>query len=111
MRDWEKAVEGEMGNARDFHKLPPPKDIDYINELSKWCCSASPGRLGDTSSSGAVGLQPPRWDDQMAWLRMNVGKIRREFRKRGQERRNVKRLEDLGYTWEERDAVEKQARI
>lgn len=90
MLDWERRVEEEMGKEKGFHKLPPPKDIEYINELWRWCRKAE-------VREGVAGKEPPFWDERMSWLRKNVGRIKREFAGRGCERRNVKGLRELGF--------------
>jgi cation diffusion facilitator CzcD-associated flavoprotein CzcO len=98
MRQWEEGVISERGNGKNFHLLPFPKDGNYINELSTWAMDA-PSKDGlDNDGKGKV---PPVWGDWEFWCRENFPAIRQAFGARGQERFNIRSIEELGFSYEE----------
>jgi cation diffusion facilitator CzcD-associated flavoprotein CzcO len=99
MRAWEKSVEDEMGAGRNFHLLNFPKDGNYINQMSQWALSATER---DGLENGGKGKMPPIWGEWEFWCREHFPKIRQAFGARGEERRGVRSLEELGFVFEER---------
>lgn len=88
MQDWERTTIKKNGSGKSFHKLPPPLDIDYINDLHHFCMQA------DNEPSGKIG---PYWGFQQQWMRYNVGVIKQAFLDRGKHRASVKTLSQLGF--------------
>lgn len=94
MERWEKGVVGEMGNGKEFHRLPTPKDVDYVNDLHDWC-------RGAEGEGKGLGKRPPFWGPRERWMRCMVGEFKGAFTARGEGRRNVKTLSDLGFEYDE----------
>ncbi|USP72969.1 hypothetical protein yc1106_00243 [Curvularia clavata] len=107
MRAWEESVEEEMGAGRNFHLLPFPKDGNYINTMSKWALSA-PEK--DGLENGGKGKTPPVWGQWEFWCREHFPKIRQAFGARGEERKNIRSVAELGFVFEgEGDGIERNA--
>ncbi|OCK76834.1 flavin-containing monooxygenase [Lepidopterella palustris CBS 459.81] len=104
MRKWEEQNIAEMGSGRNFHLLPFPEDANYINEMSNWASCAPPIEGLENEGKGKV---PPTWGAWEMWARENFPKIRRVFGEKGEERRNVRTLEELGFNFE-RDLKERK---
>ncbi|KAH8731721.1 hypothetical protein GQ44DRAFT_735476 [Phaeosphaeriaceae sp. PMI808] len=98
MCKWEKNVITEMGNGRDFHLLPFPKDAEYINEMSHWALSA-PQKEG--LENDGKGKPPPIWREWEFWCRENFPAIRRAFGALGRKRHQVRSLEEVGFDFKE----------
>jgi hypothetical protein len=98
MRDWESQRIIEVGAGRNFHLLPFPKDAEYINELSKWALSAPAKEDLENEGKGKV---PPVWGTWEFWCRENFPAIRRGFVKKGEGRKDVRTLEELGFDYQE----------
>lgn len=90
MEKWEQSVIDEMGDGKNFHLLPFPKDAEYINEMSAWAMSA-----------GKKGKAPPVWGEWECWCRERFPRIRQAFGALGEKRKDVKSLEELGFDFEE----------
>jgi len=92
MKSWEDETYKETGGGRAFHLLGFPKDADFINAMHDFAMSAEDG---DTK-----GKEPPRWDAQSYWLRERFPMIKRAFADKGDNRHDVKHLEELGFDYE-----------
>jgi cation diffusion facilitator CzcD-associated flavoprotein CzcO len=98
MLDWEKSVTEEMGNGRDFHLLQFPKDGNYINELHDWALSATPKEGLEDDGNGK---KPPKWGEWEFWCRENFPAIRKAFVTFGEQRANIRTLDEVGFSFEE----------
>ena len=90
---WERRRVEQMGNDKRFHYLTSPEDIGYVEMLAKWAESA------DDEGDG-VGKTPPRWGQKQEWMRMRIADMKRAFVERGEKRREVKTLEEIGFDYE-----------
>jgi len=90
---WERRRVEQMGNDKRFHYLTSPEDIGYVEMLAKWAESA------DGEGDG-VGKTPPRWGQKQEWIRMRIADMKRAFVERGEKRREVKTLEEIGFDYE-----------
>ncbi|KAJ4293321.1 monooxygenase [Kalmusia sp. IMI 367209] len=95
---WEQSVIDEMGDGRNFHLLPFPKDGNYINELSHWALSAEPREGLENNGKGKT---PPIWGGWEFWCREQFSKIRAAFGALGEKRYEVRTLEEVGFSYEE----------
>jgi cation diffusion facilitator CzcD-associated flavoprotein CzcO len=98
MRGWESSVIGEMGDGRNFHLLPYPKDGNYLNEMSRWALSAAPK---EGLENGGQGKVPPIWGEWEFWARENFPAIRRAFGELGERRHQVRSIGEVGFSFEE----------
>ncbi|KAK7189804.1 Thiol-specific monooxygenase 6 [Paraphaeosphaeria sporulosa] len=98
MQAWESATAQEMGNGRNFHLLPFPKDGNYINMLADWALSAE---ARDGLENEGIGKKPPVWGQWEFWCREQFPKIRAAFGALGEKRFGVKTLEEVGFNYEE----------
>ncbi|KAF2111282.1 flavin dependent monooxygenase-like protein [Lophiotrema nucula] len=98
MKKWEEETLAGTKVPKDFHLLPFPKDGNYINQLSNWALSAE--RTGGLANDGK-GKLPPIWGDWEFWCRENFPAIRAAFGARGEGRREIRSLEELGFVYEE----------
>ncbi|KAH7079806.1 hypothetical protein FB567DRAFT_449580 [Paraphoma chrysanthemicola] len=98
MQKWEQNVISEMGNGRNFHLLPFPKDGNYINEMSYWALSATNRKGLENDGSGKL---PPIWGEWEFWCRENFPAIRRAFGALGEKRHKVTTLEEVGFVYNE----------
>jgi cation diffusion facilitator CzcD-associated flavoprotein CzcO len=98
MQKWEQDVIAEMGNGRNFHLLPYPKDGNYLNEMSRWALKAPLKEGLDNDGRGKV---PPVWGEWEFWARENFPTIRRAFGELGDKRHQIRSIEELGFSFEE----------
>jgi len=89
---WERRRVEQMGNDKRFHYLTSPEDIGYVEMLAEWAESAD---------GEGVGKTPPRWGEKQEWMRMRIADMKRAFVERGEKRREVKTLEEIGFDYEE----------
>ncbi|RAR00769.1 FAD/NAD(P)-binding domain-containing protein [Stemphylium lycopersici] len=89
MVEWEHGVVDDMGDGKNFHLLPFPKDAEYINEMSAWAMEAGP-----------EGKTPPVWGEWEFWCRERFPRIRAAFGALGEKRKHVRGLEELGFDFE-----------
>ncbi|OJJ53901.1 hypothetical protein ASPSYDRAFT_187060 [Aspergillus sydowii CBS 593.65] len=94
MEDWESSVITKKGDGQAFHLMPFPQDADYINMLHDWTLEADvrPGLIND-----GRGKQCNRWGEKERWMREMVPEMRKAFFSKGEQRRSIKTLEQLGY--------------
>ena len=91
MRKWEEARIAESGAGKSFHVLPVPTDLEYYNEMVAW---ASDARWKPNDKL------PPPWTGKDKWLREKFPMIKRAFADRGEERYQVRTVEDLGFDYD-----------
>jgi len=94
MEDWESSVVTKKGDGPAFHLMPFPQDADYLNMLYDWALTADArsGLIND-----GKGKQCNRWGEKERWMREVVPEMRKAFFSKGEERRSIKTLEQLGY--------------
>jgi hypothetical protein len=93
MKTWEDNLLSETnGGGRDFHLLLFPKDANYINAMYDWSMSAP--------DAGTKGKHPPRWGAKEYWMREKFPEIKKAFQDRGEDRHQVRTLEELGFDFE-----------
>ncbi|KAF2827082.1 FAD/NAD(P)-binding domain-containing protein [Ophiobolus disseminans] len=98
MQKWEQDAIAESGDGRNFHLLKFPKDGNYINAMSQRAMSAS---TKDGLENEGNGKLPPVWGEWEFWCRENFPAIRKAFTGLGEKRKEVRSLEELGFSFEE----------
>ncbi len=93
MKAWEMQRMEKKGAGRKFHHLAFPEDLDYLNELVEWATQAD--REGDPK-----GMLPRKWDKHDYQARKRFARIKKAFASKGEGRREMKKMEDLGYEFE-----------
>jgi cation diffusion facilitator CzcD-associated flavoprotein CzcO len=92
MATWEAQRWEEVGGVtRRFHTFAPGEDGRYINWLIEWARTAKGG--------DREGKMMREWGEREMWLREKVPEMRRAFMERGEGRREVRTLEELGFAW------------
>jgi len=94
MEAWEENTIAEQGSGGDFHTLKFPKDAEYINLMYDWAAGAA---LRDDLEDGGRGKLPHRWGPWEYWARENFPAIRKAFVQRGEKRKHVTTLEEIGF--------------
>lgn len=92
MEAWEHAVIKLRGDGGDFHTLKFPLDADYINEMYDWAATAE--------ENEGEGKLPKRWGRYEYWARENFPAIRKAFVSRGEERKNITTLQEVGFDFD-----------
>jgi cation diffusion facilitator CzcD-associated flavoprotein CzcO len=100
MQKWETDTIAERGSKGNFHTLGFPRDANYINELYDWAMQAD-SREG--LENGGQGKLPKRWGPWEYWAREKFPIIKKAYGEKGEERRNVTTLEDLGFIFDPTD--------
>ena len=108
MRQWEAGQIETHGNGKYFHLRPFPEDCAQINELFNWATSAPrvPGLESD--GQGKLGTAYGR---DAVWLRSQFPAIKGAYISKGEQRQQIKTIEELGFdfeTWLERATEEDQ---
>ncbi|CAK7567049.1 MAG: monooxygenase [Sporothrix epigloea] len=90
MNAWERAAEEVRGPS--FHLWPPGADSAYINATYQRITT------GPESTASRAGKEPPRWSDELVWMREVLMPGKAKFEEQG---RKATTLEELGYNYEE----------
>ncbi|KAH7413701.1 hypothetical protein DE146DRAFT_673487 [Phaeosphaeria sp. MPI-PUGE-AT-0046c] len=98
MQKWEQETIAEVGDGRNFHLLPFPKDGNYINTMSQWALSAPSKEDLENDGKGKI---PPIWGEWEFWCRENFPAIRRAFGEFGDKRHEIRSVEEVGFSYEE----------
>jgi cation diffusion facilitator CzcD-associated flavoprotein CzcO len=98
MQKWEAETIAEVGDGRNFHLLPFPKDGNYMNAMSHWALSAPPKEGLENDGKGKI---PPIWGEWEFWCRENFPAIRRAFGEFGEKRHQIKSVEEVGFSFED----------
>lgn len=98
MQRWEEDVIHQRGAGGEFHTLQFPKDADYINELWDWAMSAGKKEGLSNDGHGKISL---RWGPWERWCRERFPAIRKAFTEKGEERSQVRTLDELGFVFSE----------
>lgn len=69
-----------------------PTDCDYLNDMVDWAASAGPG----------CGKLPSKWSEREFWARERFPAIKRAFADKGEDRHKIRRLEELGFEYDQR---------
>jgi cation diffusion facilitator CzcD-associated flavoprotein CzcO len=96
MKAWEDGLVAEMGTGTNFHVLKFPKDAAAINMMHDWAMSAD----------GEGGKEPGLWGEEQWWVRERFPKIKKAFAELGENRQEARTLEDVGFSFEERNRSE-----
>jgi cation diffusion facilitator CzcD-associated flavoprotein CzcO len=103
MLAWEAQVVAEKGDGKAFHKMGPPLDGDYINDLHDWCLRADTALAGVSSTTSPEDddrPKPPYWDVFMRALRVALPKVKKAYVELGDKRREVRTLAELGFEFD-----------
>jgi cation diffusion facilitator CzcD-associated flavoprotein CzcO len=98
MQKWERDTIAEVGDGRNFHLLPFPKDGNYMNAMSQWSLNAPPKEGLENDGKGKI---PPIWGEWEFWCRENFPAIRRAFGEFGEKRHQIKSVEEVGFSFED----------
>lgn len=90
MDEWEEARVAQKGNGRKFHELLTPEDLEYHNAMVEWAEQAKPE---------VSGKLPRKWGEKDYWARERLHSIKKAFAERGEGRKEVRRMEDLGFDY------------
>lgn len=89
MKEWEEETLQMNGSGRGFHVFAFPKDAEHLNFLHDWAMSAQQQR--------EVGKAPPVCGEKLYWIRERFPSIKKAFADCGEERHQVRFLEEIGY--------------
>lgn len=89
MKEWEEETLQMNGSGRGFHVFAFPKDAEHLNFLHDWAMSAEQQR--------EVGKAPPVCGEKLYWIRERFPSIKKAFADCGEERHQVRFLEEIGY--------------
>lgn len=98
MEKWQGERYAKRGSGKSFHKFGYPADVDYMDEMLDLCMQAT--RKEGLINSG-LGKLPPRWGEKERWTRQRIHEIKTAVQDRGNDRHNVKTLEDIGFDFDE----------
>lgn len=98
MRAWEKDLVQQKGDGKHFHLKKFPEDGAQMNELYIWAASAQSRDGLANNGKGKLGMV---WDHERVWMRSKFPDIKAAYAKHGDERREVRNLEDLGFVYED----------
>ena len=90
MFHWEAEEISKYGEGKRFHTLVFPRDLNYMNTMADWAMHANPD----------LGKKPPRWSHREAWMRERFAAIKKAFAEKGEDRHNVRSLEELGFDYD-----------
>ena len=90
MRDWEAHTLQENGDGKAFHTLNFPKDFNYHNSLCDWA----------SKTDTMVGKRAHRWNEEETWMRQLFPILKRAFAQKGNEKKEIHTVEDLGFNFE-----------
>jgi len=90
MYKWEQDLIAIKGAGKRFHALNFPEDFDYHNSLYDWAAQTDKG----------LGKMAHRWNEKERWARQRFAAIRKAFADRGELRRKVRTMEELGFDYE-----------
>ena len=90
MEAWIAERIAKKGSGRRFHELKFPEDLDYLNEMMAWALQAS-------ENGEMKGMLPEKWRECDYWARERFAEIKKAFAAKGESRREIRRMEELGY--------------
>ncbi|KAF9887288.1 monooxygenase [Aspergillus nanangensis] len=100
MKAWEDATAIEKGDGTSFHLMPFPLDAQYMNLMHEWAAQAElrPWLIND-----GQGKSSNYWGIKEKWMRQLFPEIRKTFVSKGEERRSITSLKQLGYDFDARE--------
>lgn len=93
MKEWEEETLQMNGSGRGFHVFAFPKDAEHLNFLHDWAMSAEQQQ----QQRREVGKAPPVCGEKLYWIRERFPSIKKAFADCGEERHQVRFLEEIGY--------------
>ncbi|KAI5812985.1 hypothetical protein BZA77DRAFT_269380 [Pyronema omphalodes] len=87
MQEWEERRVGRFGDGKGFHTFGYPSDREYM----EWLEGMAKGQ----------GLEPTRWREKEWWIRSLTQEIKAAFGRAKKQGILVRRMEELGYVFEE----------
>lgn len=93
MKEWEEETLQMNGSGRGFHVFAFPKDAEHLNFLHDWAMSAEQQQ----QQQREVGKAPPVCGEKLYWIRERFPSIKKAFADCGEERHQVRFLEEIGY--------------
>jgi cation diffusion facilitator CzcD-associated flavoprotein CzcO len=105
MRAWEAQTIAERGSGGEFHTLQFPRDVNYINFLYDWAASAE--RHQGLENNGR-GKMTKRWGEWEFWARGRFPSVRKAFVEKGEERKNVRSLAEVGFDFDKWKAEQEE---
>jgi hypothetical protein len=97
MKAWEASTVAKKGDGLAFHLMPFPLDAEYMNMLHDW---ASTAETRSGLSNDGNGKQCNYWNEKERWMRQMAPEMRKAFFAKGEGRRSIRSLEELGYDFE-----------
>lgn len=94
MYKWEEETIRQRGAGREFHYLPFPADLQYLNQMYDWALSAEPKFGLENQGQGKIGTY---WGEEQSWIRARLAVMRDEFAKQGERRHSIRSLKELGF--------------
>lgn len=98
MAEWLRRAERDGDDGVKFHVLGYPKDAAYINMLVGW---AGEAEEREGLENGGKGKVARGWGPRECWMRERFAGIRRAFVERGEGRKGVRTVEELGFWFED----------
>lgn len=113
MQKWEEERAKERGDGKTFHYMNSMEDAAYMDMLHEWAVN---GTIPDqqpnghnhnhnytngTSTATKAGKEPPKWGAKERWIRERIFEMKEKFNSFGEERHEIRTLEELGYDFEE----------
>ena len=95
------AIEGSLGLPKKLSQITRGGPKKFINRetYEKHANGSGPG--GANVDGGVVhGKAPARWGDKEIWMRERILEIKKAFAARGEERHQIRTLEELGFDYE-----------
>ena len=93
MDEWEKTRIAQKGNGKKFHELLTPEDMDYHNAMVDWAEHAKPATCGKI---------PRKWSEEDSWARERLAIIKGAFAERGEGRKVIRTMSELGFDFVDR---------
>ncbi|WXC54847.1 hypothetical protein SNK03_000826 [Fusarium graminearum] len=100
MEAWVEEQHEKKGEGKAIHVMAFPEDVDYVNRLHG-LSKAAPRAPELGLENEGQGKLPPYWGLDKRWVRERVPKIKLASRAAGEKRHELRRLEDLGFDYEE----------
>ncbi|KAJ5908566.1 hypothetical protein N7495_001248 [Penicillium taxi] len=93
MEKWEESEIVQKGEGKAFHVLQFPADVNHMNFLHDWAAKAEPRPGLVNNGNGKYGSY---WGDRERWMRETFPEMRRAFIQLGEQRSDIKTIEELG---------------
>lgn len=98
MEEWETTEMQDLEDASHFHSLQFPKDANYINML---CDAVAQADRRPGLANHGHGKLPKRWGPAEFWARPNFPDMRKAFVAKGEARKGVTDLSQLGFVFDQ----------